>query len=130
MANPNLNALDVKDTLLHQSWQSEAWMPILNPSNVLEYFAESIFYERQCNNEIIRMQRLNPDQMLNMVGPEYVLLIAQEPILYVIRKQHRTSPTQVGEWPNGDGRGRWGRGDQVWLLPRFNSRLLLGHVLT
>lgn len=95
MANPNLNALDVKDTLLHQSWQSEAWMPILNPSNVLEYFAESIFYERQCNNEIIRMQRLNPDQMLNMVGPEYVLLIAQEPILYVIRKQHRTSPTQV-----------------------------------
>jgi len=95
MANPNMNALDVKDTLLHQSWQSEAWMPILNPTNVLEYFAESIFYDRQCNNEIIRMQRLNPDQMLNMVGPEYILLIAQEPILYVIRKQHRTSPTQI-----------------------------------
>jgi len=95
MANPNLSALDVKDTLLHQSWQSEAWMPILNPSNVLEYFAESIFYDRQCNNEIIRMQRLNPDQLLGMQGVEYVLLIAQEPILYVIRKQHRTSPTQV-----------------------------------
>lgn len=95
MANPNINALDVKDTLLHQSWQSEAWMPILNPSNVLEYFSESIFYDRQCNNEIIRMQRLNPDQLLTMVGIEYVLLIAQEPILYVIRKQHRTSPTQV-----------------------------------
>jgi len=95
MANPNMNAMDVKDTLLHQSWQNEAWMPILNPSNVLEYFAESIFYDPQCNNGIIRMQRLNPDQMLNMVGPEYVLLISQEPILYVIRKQHRTSPTQV-----------------------------------
>lgn len=95
MANPNITALDVKDTLLHQSWQSEAWMPILNPSNVLEYFAESIFYDRQCNNEVIRMQRLNPDQLLGMVGIEYVLLIAQEPILYVIRKQHRTSPTQV-----------------------------------
>ena len=95
MTNPNVNALDVKDTLLHQSWQSEAWMPILNRSNVLEYFSESMFYDHQCNNAIIRMQGLNPDQMLGMQGVEYVLLIAQEPILYVIRKQHRTSPTQV-----------------------------------
>lgn len=70
-------------------------MQILNPSNVLDYFAQSIFYDRQCNNEVIRMQRLNPDQMLAMVGIEYVLYIAQEPILYVIRKQHRHSPTQV-----------------------------------
>ena len=31
----------------------------------------------------------------NMVGIEYILLHVQEPILYVIRKQHRHSPTQV-----------------------------------
>ena len=30
-----------------------------------------------------------------MVGIEYELLHVQEPILYVIRKQHRHSPTQV-----------------------------------
>lgn len=30
-----------------------------------------------------------------MTGPEYVLLHVQEPILYVIRKQHRHSPTQA-----------------------------------
>lgn len=30
-----------------------------------------------------------------MTGLEYVLLHVQEPILYVIRKQHRHSPTQV-----------------------------------
>lgn len=29
-----------------------------------------------------------------MVGIEYILLHVQEPILYVIRKQHRFSPTQ------------------------------------
>lgn len=31
----------------------------------------------------------------NMTGLEYTLLHVQEPILYVIRKQHRTSPTQI-----------------------------------
>lgn len=30
-----------------------------------------------------------------MTGLEYILLHVQEPILYVIRKQHRHSPTQV-----------------------------------
>ena len=30
-----------------------------------------------------------------MTGLEYILLHVQEPILYVIRKQHRTSPTQI-----------------------------------
>lgn len=30
-----------------------------------------------------------------MQGLEYILLHVQEPILYVIRKQHRLSPTQV-----------------------------------
>jgi mediator of RNA polymerase II transcription subunit 6 len=31
----------------------------------------------------------------NMTGIEYILLHVQEPILYVIRKQHRHSPTQA-----------------------------------
>lgn len=31
----------------------------------------------------------------NMVGLEYILLHVQEPILYVVRKQHRSSPTQT-----------------------------------
>lgn len=30
-----------------------------------------------------------------MTGREYILLHVQEPILYVIRKQHRHSPTDV-----------------------------------
>lgn len=31
----------------------------------------------------------------NMTGLEYILLHVQDPILYVIRKQHRHSPTQA-----------------------------------
>lgn len=30
-----------------------------------------------------------------MVGMEYILLHVQDPILYVIRKQHRHSPTEA-----------------------------------
>lgn len=30
-----------------------------------------------------------------MVGVEYILLHVQDPILYVIRKQHRHSPTEA-----------------------------------
>lgn len=31
----------------------------------------------------------------NMTGLEYILLHVQEPILYVVRKQHRHTPTQA-----------------------------------
>ena len=35
-----------------------------------------------------------------MQGVEYMLLHTQEPILYIIRKQHRYSPTQVSPLAN------------------------------
>ncbi|XP_065220686.1 mediator of RNA polymerase II transcription subunit 6-like [Planococcus citri] len=78
------------------SWHDSAWVPMVNSSNVLDYFSErsNPFYDRTCNNETLKMQRLSPDQLVNMTGLEYTLLHVQEPILYVIRKQHRTSPTQ------------------------------------
>uniref|UniRef100_A0A8C9X425 Mediator of RNA polymerase II transcription subunit 6 n=1 Tax=Sander lucioperca TaxID=283035 RepID=A0A8C9X425_SANLU len=74
------------DNLLGISWVDSGWVPILNPGNVLDYFSErsNPFYDRTCNNELYQM-----------VGVEYILLHAQEPILYIIRKQQRQSPTQV-----------------------------------
>ncbi|XP_026674286.1 mediator of RNA polymerase II transcription subunit 6 isoform X2 [Ceratina calcarata] len=61
----------------------------------MDYFSErsNPFYDRTCNNEIVKMQRLSPDQLQNMTGLEYILLHVQAPILYVIRKQHRHTPT-------------------------------------
>lgn len=41
------------------------------------------------------MQKGDMKQLKSMTGVEYMLLHAQEPILYVISKQHRRSPTQV-----------------------------------
>ncbi|KAJ0173598.1 hypothetical protein K1T71_010747 [Dendrolimus kikuchii] len=79
------------------SWHDSAWIPLLSPSNIMEYFSErsNPFFDRTCNNEIVKMQRLSMDQLQNMTGLEYILLHVQDPILYVIRKQHRHSPTQV-----------------------------------
>ncbi|XP_011504681.1 PREDICTED: mediator of RNA polymerase II transcription subunit 6 [Ceratosolen solmsi marchali] len=89
--------LSMPENPLGLSWHDSAWIPMLNPSNIMDYFSErsNPFYDRTCNNEIVKMQRLNPDQLTNMTGLEYILLHVQEPILYVIRKQHRHSPTQA-----------------------------------
>ncbi|OWR44883.1 mediator of RNA polymerase II transcription subunit 6 isoform X2 [Danaus plexippus] len=79
------------------SWHDSAWIPSLNPSNIMDYFSErsNPFFDRTCNNEVVKMQRLSMDQLQNMTGLEYILLHVQEPILYVIRKQHRQSPMQT-----------------------------------
>lgn len=92
MGDPNFTS-----NLLSISWHDSAWIPMLNPHNVMDYFSErsNLFYDRTCNNEVIKMQRGSMDQLHAMVGIEYELLHVQEPILYVIRKQQRHSPQQV-----------------------------------
>lgn len=55
----------ISDNPLSLSWHDSAWIPILNTSNVMDYFSErsNPFFDRTCNNEIVKMQRLNPDQL-------------------------------------------------------------------
>lgn len=87
-----------KDNPLHISWHDSMWVPHLNSSNVMNYFSErsNPFYSRDCNNEFIKMQQnTRVDQLTHMQGVEYILLHTQEPILYIVRKQNRYSPTQV-----------------------------------
>lgn len=90
MDKPENNTLGI-------SWHDSAWIPHLNQANILDYFSErsNPFYDRTCNNEVIKMQRQSPEQLINMQGLEYALLHAQEPILYVVRKQIRHSQSQV-----------------------------------
>ncbi|KAL7992372.1 hypothetical protein Chor_016628 [Crotalus horridus] len=99
-------AVDIRDNLLGISWVDSSWIPILNSGSVLDYFSErsNPFYDRTCNNEMVKMQRLTLDHLKfssvllsfsQMVGVEYILLHAQEPILFIIRKQQRQNPTQV-----------------------------------
>ncbi|GAA6081807.1 hypothetical protein Q7C36_008389 [Tachysurus vachellii] len=90
-------SVDLRDNLLGISWVDSSWVPMLNSGNVLDYFSErsNPFYDRTCNNEVVKMQRLTLEHLKQMVGVEYILLHAQEPILYIIRKQQRQSPAQL-----------------------------------
>ncbi|XP_042883648.1 mediator of RNA polymerase II transcription subunit 6-like [Penaeus japonicus] len=95
---PDTMSEQTKENPLHISWHDSMWIPHLNSTNVMDYFAERTnpFYSRDCNNEFIKMQQnTRVDQLTHMQGVEYMLLHTQEPILYIIRKQHRYSPTQV-----------------------------------
>jgi len=90
-------AANSSENKFSHSWHDSAWIPILNADNILDYFCQrsNIFYDKTCSNEQVKMQRLDPGQMMYMVGTEYTLIHAQDPILYVIRKQMRISPNQV-----------------------------------
>ncbi|XP_032219620.2 mediator of RNA polymerase II transcription subunit 6 [Nematostella vectensis] len=90
-------AADASQKQLGVSWHDSAWIPSLSPANVLDYFSQRTnpFYDRTCNNEVVKMQRLDPATLLSMTGIEYSVIHVQDPILFVIRKQHRHSATQV-----------------------------------
>ena len=51
--------------LLGTSWFDSAHMAGLNQHNVLDYFCQrsNPFYDRICNNEVVRMQRADPSQL-------------------------------------------------------------------
>ena len=55
----------IADNPLALSWHDSAWIPMLNPTNIMDYFAERTnpFYDRTCNNETIKMQRLGPEHL-------------------------------------------------------------------
>jgi len=91
----------------------------------MDYFSDksNSFYDRQCNNEIVKMQRQSMEQLKLMTGIEYQLLHVKEPILYVVRKQHRHSPEDTT--PLADYYIIAGRVYQAPdLASVFNSRIL------
>lgn len=61
----NKMAAEPSETQLGLSWHDSAWIPVLNPDNVLEYFSQRTnpFYDRTCNNEVVKMQRLDPSTL-------------------------------------------------------------------
>mmetsp|Transcript_26142 Transcript_26142/g.26371 ORF Transcript_26142/g.26371 Transcript_26142/m.26371 type:complete len:188 (+) Transcript_26142:334-897(+) len=65
----------------------------LSQHNVLDYFSLSPFYDSSSNNQAIRTQGANIDNLINMIGLEFVLdSNTKEKNLFVIKKQLRSSP--------------------------------------
>lgn len=79
-------------------WNDKMWLTYfpLDKTTVLDYFSLSQFYDRRCNNELIKMQRLDPALLQTLDGLEYVLAGNPAPNLFVVSKQLRTiSPPSV-----------------------------------
>ncbi|XP_030369521.1 mediator of RNA polymerase II transcription subunit 6 [Scaptodrosophila lebanonensis] len=97
MANRQIAHASAPENHLRLSWHDTQMIATLSPQNVMDYFCRKSnpFYDHMCNNETIRMQRLGVEHLQNMTGLEYILLHVAEPILYVIRKQHRYNPSEA-----------------------------------
>lgn len=91
-------------------WKSPEWIQHfgLHSANVLDYFAESPFYDRTSNNQVLRMQlqfqpfppNVQPQKyfqslLREMTGIEFAVAYTREPDFWVIRKQDRSSPDQA-----------------------------------
>lgn len=87
-------------------WRSPEWINFhgLRTDNVLEYFSQSPFWDRQCNNQQLKMQRqfqgdhaagtvlsipTFDGELRKLRGVEYVVHLIKEPDLWVIRRERR-----------------------------------------
>lgn len=92
-------------------WSNPEWIQSwgLNYFNVLEYFSLSPYFDRNSNNQVLRMQyqfdpqfqhitQTNPrfiESLQQMTGIEFIVHENGEPSYYLIRKQYRHSPQHV-----------------------------------
>lgn len=79
------------DDLTDVMWSDPQWLATfpLNESTALHYFSLSQFYDPNCNNELINMQRLDMSLLSTMPGIEYSVS-SPCPDLFVVHKRYRT----------------------------------------
>jgi mediator of RNA polymerase II transcription subunit 6 len=56
----------IDDDLSETCWRDDQWIAaygLLSPATVLDYFANSPFYDRSCNNEAARQRGLRVEQL-------------------------------------------------------------------
>ncbi|KIL70985.1 hypothetical protein M378DRAFT_155935 [Amanita muscaria Koide BX008] len=76
---------------------------LLTTENVFEYFATSMFYDKQSNNQVLRMQTMHTGQSIaneaeelrRFTGIEFALVHSQPPSFFVIQKRERLSPEEA-----------------------------------
>ncbi|EME29637.1 Mediator of RNA polymerase II transcription subunit 6 [Galdieria sulphuraria] len=85
------NRASLVEDLAHLSWRDNWFLANfpLTQETVLDYFSGSPFYDPSCNNEQIRMQKLDPEVLYNLVGTEYMVTNQQEPVFFVVEKVYR-----------------------------------------
>lgn len=92
------------DKKLELQWSDKRLPPHeLFRHNVMPYFCQpdaNPFYERTSNNQRVLQQQLGradnmEEELKNMEGTEYAVIKSQDPVLHIVQKQKRRSPTAV-----------------------------------
>ncbi|KAL1951801.1 hypothetical protein VTO73DRAFT_950 [Trametes versicolor] len=75
----------------------------LTAENAFDYFTTSMFYDKQSNNQVLRMQTMHTglplvneaEELRRFTGIEFALVHAEPPSLFIIHKRERLSPHEV-----------------------------------
>ncbi|KAJ7071505.1 MED6-domain-containing protein [Mycena amicta] len=75
----------------------------LTAENVFEYFTTSMFYDKQSNNQVLRMQTMHtgtaianePEELKRFTGVEFAVVHSEPPSFFIVHKRERLSPDEV-----------------------------------
>ncbi|KZP32233.1 MED6-domain-containing protein [Athelia psychrophila] len=102
----DINDLHPPDDYSHRFFIWHEWIQAngqLTNENVFDYFATSMFYDKQSNNQVLRMQTMHTgmpianeaEELRRFVGIEFAVVHAQPPTMFIIHKRERLSPDEV-----------------------------------
>ncbi|EPS99089.1 hypothetical protein FOMPIDRAFT_1031010 [Fomitopsis schrenkii] len=102
----DLNDLHPPDDYSHRFFIWHEWIQANGPltnGNVFDYFATSMFYDKQSNNQVLRMQTMHTgvplenetEELRRFTGIEFAVVHSQPPGLFIIHKRERLSPDEV-----------------------------------
>ncbi|TDL28788.1 MED6-domain-containing protein [Rickenella mellea] len=101
----DIDDLHPLDDYSHRFFIWHEWIQANGPlttDNVFDYFATSMFYDKQSNNQVLRMQTIHTgqpilneaDELKRFTGIEFAVVHAQPPSLFIIQKRERLSPEE------------------------------------
>ncbi|KAF8898421.1 MED6 mediator sub complex component-domain-containing protein [Infundibulicybe gibba] len=102
----DINDLHPPDDYSHRFFIWHEWIQANGPlttDNVFDYFTTSMFYDKQSNNQVLRMQTMHTgmpvvneaEELKRFTGVEFALVHAQAPSMFIIQKRERLSPDEV-----------------------------------
>ncbi|KAJ3785275.1 MED6-domain-containing protein [Lentinula aff. detonsa] len=102
----DVSDLHPPDDYSHRFFIWHEWIQANGPltsENVFEYFSTSMFYDKQSNNQVLRMQTMHTgisvtneaEELKRFTGVEFAVVHAQPPSFFVIHKRERSSPEEV-----------------------------------
>ncbi|KAF9648511.1 MED6-domain-containing protein [Thelephora ganbajun] len=94
------------DDYSHRFFIWHEWIQANGPlttQNVFDYFSHSMFYDKQSNNQVLRMQTMHTGQPLTneaeelkrFTGVEFAVTHSEPPTFFIIQKRERLSPDEV-----------------------------------